>query len=337
MQTGMTPGAKTSFPGLGRLPSFRPGSISFARVVRFGLSAVAWGLLVLFGLTTAHLTWLVTLAIAVLGQGPAGDDVLPVLLPVLILITLVIAMVVARLFSSLRRVAVALGLMFAVIWGVEFALALNSSDWALYQARSIAWGESDVKDYEKFPQRPIAAAATAFVFPRSATPLALQTIEYQSGGKTKQVGFEEFLESTNTTSLIVIKDGQIRYEGYFKGYERDSIVTSFSVAKSFISALTGIAIAEGYIGGVDDKVIAYLPELRGRGFEDVTIRHLLTMSSGVRYITNDEVSFLRFITLRSEHRWLTTIPTCAPGSFMTSSRTDGQPERATSTTTTCPS
>jgi CubicO group peptidase (beta-lactamase class C family) len=98
----------------------------------------------------------------------------------------------------------------------------------------------------------------------------------------------------------VIKDGQIRYEGYFNGYSRDSIVTSFSVAKSFMSALTGIAIQEGYIHSVDDKVVAYIPELKNKGLDDMTIRHLLTMSSGVRYITNDEVTPFQFLTLQSE-------------------------------------
>jgi CubicO group peptidase (beta-lactamase class C family) len=98
----------------------------------------------------------------------------------------------------------------------------------------------------------------------------------------------------------VIKDGQIRYEGYFNGYSRDSVVTSFSIAKSFMSALAGIAIDEGYINSVDDKVVAYLPELKNKGLDDMTIRHLLTMSSGVRYITDDEASLVQTLTLQSE-------------------------------------
>ncbi|HLF78464.1 MAG TPA: serine hydrolase [Dehalococcoidia bacterium] len=299
MQTGMTPSAKTTFQGVNPRPSSRHTSFTFQGVARLGLGAIAWGLLILFGLTVAHLTWLVTLALVILGEGPASDDVLPVLLPIFIVITLVMAALVARFISSLPKVAAAIGVIFAIIWGIQTAGALKSSDWALYQARAIAWGESDVKDYQKFPQRPMANAASAFQFAKGQ-PLQLGTIEYKSGEKTKQADFETFLKSTNTTSFIVIKDGQIRYEGYFNGYSRDSIVTSFSVAKSFVSALTGVAISEGYIGSVDDKITIYLPELRGKGFDDVTIRHLLTMSSGVRYITNDEASFLRMITLRSE-------------------------------------
>ncbi len=106
---------------------------------------------------------------------------------------------------------------------------------------------------------------------------------------------EEFLQSTNTTSFIVIKDDAILYEGYFNGYERDSIVTSFSVAKSFTSALVGMAIDDGYIGSVDDRMIDYLPELKGRGFDELTIRHVLLMSSGIQYLTDDELPPLKEI------------------------------------------
>src|SRR5208282_5124796 len=67
------------------------------------------------------------------------------------------------------------------------------------------------------------------------------------------------------------------------GYQRDSICISRSVAKSFTSALVGIAIDEGFIKSVDDPIINYLPELKDRGFDAITIRNLLTMGSGIRY------------------------------------------------------
>jgi CubicO group peptidase (beta-lactamase class C family) len=72
------------------------------------------------------------------------------------------------------------------------------------------------------------------------------------------------------------------------GYQRDSLVTSFSVAKSFDSALIGIAIQEGYIKSVNDPITDYLPELAQRDarFKDINIRHLLMMASGIRYVDN---------------------------------------------------
>jgi CubicO group peptidase (beta-lactamase class C family) len=97
--------------------------------------------------------------------------------------------------------------------------------------------------------------------------------------------FDAFLEGENTQAFIVIQDDAILFEKYFNETGRDSLLTSFSVAKSFASALIGIAITEGYIHSVDDPITDYLPELAARepGFEDITIRHLLMMASGLDY------------------------------------------------------
>jgi CubicO group peptidase (beta-lactamase class C family) len=111
----------------------------------------------------------------------------------------------------------------------------------------------------------------------------MQTVQNSQGGQLKQASLTEFLDSTDTTSFIVLKDGTILDETYANGYTRDSIVTSFSVAKSFTSALIGIAIQEGYIGNIDDPIAMYLPELRGRGLDGTTIRDLLIMSSGTAF------------------------------------------------------
>ena len=86
------------------------------------------------------------------------------------------------------------------------------------------------------------------------SPGLLTRIEYAYKGESQQADFGQFLRSTGTTSFIVIKDDTIRYEGYFNGYRRDSIVTSFSAAKSFVSALVGIAIDEGYIQSVNEPI-----------------------------------------------------------------------------------
>jgi len=82
---------------------------------------------------------------------------------------------------------------------------------------------------------------------------------------------------------LVIYDDTLLYEEYFNGYDRESTQTSFSVAKSFVSALIGIAIEEGYIGSVDDPITKYIPELEQPGMDKITIHHLLTMSSGLKY------------------------------------------------------
>jgi CubicO group peptidase (beta-lactamase class C family) len=109
------------------------------------------------------------------------------------------------------------------------------------------------------------------------------------GGNAKdggRINFDNFLASTGTTAFIVIKNDKILYEKYFNGYQRDSINTSFSMAKSITSALIGIAIDEGLIASADDPVTKYIPELKQKDprFNNITIKNLLTMSSGLRYV-----------------------------------------------------
>lgn len=100
---------------------------------------------------------------------------------------------------------------------------------------------------------------------------------------------EELLASTGSQAFIIIQDDVIRYEKYFNGAQRDTLVTSFSTAKSIDSALVGSAIVDGYIKSVDDPITNYLPELAERDdrFQQITIRNLLEMNSGIRYVEKD--------------------------------------------------
>jgi CubicO group peptidase (beta-lactamase class C family) len=83
----------------------------------------------------------------------------------------------------------------------------------------------------------------------------------------------------------VLQDDRLLYERYFNGHDERSLNTSFSMAKSFASALVGIAIDEGSIESVDEPITHYLPELleKDKRFKSITIRDLLTMSSRIRY------------------------------------------------------
>jgi CubicO group peptidase (beta-lactamase class C family) len=83
--------------------------------------------------------------------------------------------------------------------------------------------------------------------------------------------------------LVIVQDGKIRLEKYGLDFSGDGKWTSFSVAKSFTSALVGAAIKDGYIKSIEDKVSAYIPDLKGSAYDDVTIRQLLTMTSGVKW------------------------------------------------------
>ena len=109
------------------------------------------------------------------------------------------------------------------------------------------------------------------------------TLAYSGPFLGSDVALQAFIELSNTSSLLVIRDGQIIYEHYGRGDSRDSLHTSFSVAKSFTSALVGVALAEGHLDDLDDPVRKYLPELTSPTFDGVTIRHVLQMSTGVRF------------------------------------------------------
>ncbi len=93
----------------------------------------------------------------------------------------------------------------------------------------------------------------------------------------------EMLERSGTTGILVVKNDTIVYEQYFQGNTQNAKNNSWSVAKSFVSALVGIAIADGYISSVNDPITKYLPELAQTGYRDVPIKHILQMSSGVKF------------------------------------------------------
>ena len=152
-----------------------------------------------------------------------------------------------------------------------------------YVRRVIAWQESDVGDYlTNFPRRQLLASPHPRPF---AGALDEDRVEGILASAIGVDDLEAFLTETETQSLIVIKDDRVVLERYVNGWQRESMVTSFSVAKSFVSTLVGIAIAEGAIGSLDDSITTYLPELAERDprFAEITIRHLLLMSSGLDY------------------------------------------------------
>lgn len=122
-------------------------------------------------------------------------------------------------------------------------------------------------------------SATPFDFPDGNAVCLPAT--YPCRGETRSL--EGLIENTDTAALLVLKDGAVRYEQYYLTGGREVQWLSMSVAKSFLSALVGIALAEGAISDLDDPVERYAPFLTGSGYEGVSIRHILQMSSGTRW------------------------------------------------------
>ncbi len=122
----------------------------------------------------------------------------------------------------------------------------------------------------------------------SETPLVLdkKPIDLDAvvlAGSTKKMTVAQYFEQQSVAGLLVIKDGTIVYERYGLGNGPDSRWLSYSVTKSVTSMLVGAAILDGYIESVDEKVIDYLPRLKGSGYDQVRIRDILQMASGVAW------------------------------------------------------
>jgi CubicO group peptidase (beta-lactamase class C family) len=121
--------------------------------------------------------------------------------------------------------------------------------------------------------------AKARVVPAGATPSPLP-----AGSPLKlPLDVDAYMAGQRSAALLVVHDGKLRLERYGLGFDRNGRWTSFSVAKSITSTLVGAAIRDGYIKSMDDKVSDYLPEMKGSAYDEVSIRQLLTMTSGVRW------------------------------------------------------
>ena len=109
--------------------------------------------------------------------------------------------------------------------------------------------------------------------------------------------FEETIDAqyNNITGIVVQKDGETRYERYFHGHSADNAAHVFSVTKSVFSALIGIAIGQGCIKSVDEKVLAFFPDYRvlpdEKTIQNISIKHLLTMTAPYRYETEPYQQF----------------------------------------------
>jgi CubicO group peptidase (beta-lactamase class C family) len=199
--------------------------------------------------------------------------------------------------SSRRRIAI-IGVIIVFVALASFYAAMYLLTPYSGFARALIWMDADIKDYERFPARTVNNAPPVFNFQTVDAPTQneylrlldrMASSQPSSQSTISATQFNELLTSTQTTAFLIIKDDRLIYENYFNGYGRDSINTSFSVAKSFVSALVGIAIDEGLIDSVDDPITRYIPELEDRDirYSAITIKDLLSMASGLRYVEEE--------------------------------------------------
>jgi len=128
-----------------------------------------------------------------------------------------------------------------------------------------------------FATRPIRRGKTVWQLARDREI----SPRYQIGGVT--LGVADYIDRANVAGLLVIKDERIVLERYSLGLEENARWSSMSMIKSLTATLVGTALQQGAIAGLDDAVSKYIPALRGCAYDAVTVRSLLTMSSGVRW------------------------------------------------------
>jgi CubicO group peptidase (beta-lactamase class C family) len=97
------------------------------------------------------------------------------------------------------------------------------------------------------------------------------------------IGTENFLKRTDTSALLILQNGRIQFEKYWLTGGENVQWMSMSVAKSFISALVGIAIRDGHINNIEEAISDYVPELKNSPYNNVRIKDVLQMSSGASW------------------------------------------------------
>ena len=183
--------------------------------------------------------------------------------------------------------------------------------------------EADVIDenfrslYKQYPSSVVRRRGPVYNLPERHQTLP-NTFTYAE--KTKEIA--NWIKRSDTTGLIVIKDGVIVFENYYKGNKESSLCISMSVAKSFVSFLIGVALEEGKIADLQDPVDTYAPNLKGGGYEGVSIKNVLQMSSGVRFtedygdLKSDISRLVASFTTGSVNEFVASLPNeRKPGTF----------------------
>ncbi len=141
------------------------------------------------------------------------------------------------------------------------------------------------RNAELFPKRKIEKGDSVFHFINATNDCSVGTsIKVDERAiDPKGVDLNEMVKLHHTLSFMIIRNDSIIYENYANKYTDTSVLSGFSVAKSFVSTLIGIAIDEGKIKSVRQPITDFIPELTDKGFGKITIKNLLNHTSGIRF------------------------------------------------------
>jgi CubicO group peptidase (beta-lactamase class C family) len=129
------------------------------------------------------------------------------------------------------------------------------------------------------PVRVVRRGSSSQALAKRAKPFP--PIHYDVGGH--RFDLYDYLATNRVAGILVLKGGEIAFEDYELGMSPETQWISFSMAKSITSTLVGAALVDGAISSLDDSVVRYVPPLKGSAYDGVSVRQILTMSSGVRW------------------------------------------------------
>ena len=176
------------------------------------------------------------------------------------------------MLKLIRRVLVVLLVIYLALFGLTKAIRYPEPIAAIKLGLAPASKTPDL-----MPFHYIVAAPSTFAPWKSGNSETVQNVKYDG----KRISFDEFLSKTSTNAFLIIRDGKITYESYLNGKKQETILPSYSVAKTMTSLLVGQLIDEGKIRE-SDTFVSILPEFKaGTSFDKVTIKDLLDMNSGV--------------------------------------------------------
>jgi CubicO group peptidase (beta-lactamase class C family) len=152
---------------------------------------------------------------------------------------------------------------------------------------------------EVFPARKVARGAETRPMKRAAAEPAFRYTH-----QSQESGLDDYLSRNRTTGFLILKGDTILAERYQYDRKPEHRMNSYSMAKTIVAMLVGVALSEGRIQSLDDRAEHYVAELKGTPYGETPIRHLLTMSSGVRftenYSGNDDVATLVRLSVQGE-------------------------------------
>ena len=172
----------------------------------------------------------------------------------------------------IRRFAVVILVLYLALFGLTKAIRYPEPIAAIKLGLAPASKTPDL-----MPFHYIVAAPSTYAPWKNGNPETIENVNYDG----RQITFDEFLKQTSTNAFLIIRDGKITYESYLNGKSKNTILPSYSVAKTMTSLLIGQLIHEGKIKETD-TFVSILPEYKaGTSFDKVTIKDLLDMNSGI--------------------------------------------------------